>query len=167
MNISFSNEAWDHTGVPWIHDSTSRRTRSMGFLFPPHWLSWSRLYEVDHDTFLPSAGRPRLSRTRKQMQSLSEQLQHQDKISCMFYSTLLPRGWESRFYHIVLSMDTGIGVPLHLASDYLHRARPPTSVWWPRMSVFFHPYLTPSFIPLSFSLLLHHCVIFRGGYFLS
>lgn len=49
----------------------------------------ARLYEVDNDTFLYLLlERLSLSRTRKQMQSLSEQLYCQDKMSCMFYPIL-------------------------------------------------------------------------------
>lgn len=43
-----------------FHEFTTRPVEEAGlwiFFFPPHWLSWSRLYEVDNDTFLPSAGR--------------------------------------------------------------------------------------------------------------
>lgn len=41
-----------------FHEFTTRpveEARLWTFFSPPHWLSWSRLYEVDNDTFLPSA----------------------------------------------------------------------------------------------------------------
>lgn len=120
------------------------------FFSPPHWLSWSRLYEVDNDTFLPSAG-------------MSEFVSDTKANAKLVWAIILSRQDE---LHVLLLSPFGIEshasscIPLN---GYWHRcpryichliiciglAHLGTSVWWPRISVFFYPYPTPSFISLS------------------
>ena len=141
------------------------------FFSPPHWLSWSRLYEVDNDTFLPSAGLSEFVSDTKANAKLvwTIILSRQDELHVLLHPLSF---WdrESRFIMYSSRWILASVFPLHLSSDYLHRARPPTSVWWPRISVFFYSYPTPSFISLfrlSTLPLSYVFFFFLGGSLLS